>query len=143
MKNLNCILFVVVISFLSTNIFAQKEVGVWKTIDDETGNAESYVEISMNDNKLYGKIIKILDESQKDTKCTNCEGAYKDKPFLDMQIINGLKKRKSDWYLDGGLFYPKFGKTFDCKLWLENDNTLKVRGYWGLVYRTQTWHRVK
>ena len=32
------------------------------------------------------------------------------------------------------------GKTYKCTIWLEGNN-LKVRGYLGIFYETQTWKR--
>ena len=38
---------------------------------------------------------------------------------------------------------PKNGRIYDCKMWFDEDepNVLKVRGYWGFLYRTQEWIR--
>ncbi|NCU04415.1 MAG: DUF2147 domain-containing protein, partial [Chitinophagaceae bacterium] len=38
---------------------------------------------------------------------------------------------------------PKNGKTYSCKMALDGNNTLKVRGYIGvsLIGRTDTWTR--
>ena len=35
-------------------------VGVWKTIDDESGKAKSHVKIYERNGKLYGKVTKLL-----------------------------------------------------------------------------------
>ena len=43
---------------------AQKEVGLWKTIDDETGKPKSYVELYIKNGKLYGKVTDILDKAE-------------------------------------------------------------------------------
>ena len=46
---------------------------------------------------------------------------------------------KDKW--EGGKIYnPKNGKTYKCTIWLEGNN-LKVRGYLGIFYETQTWKR--
>ncbi len=44
-----------VFSVSSQNVF-----GKWKTIDDETGDEKSIVEIYEHNGKIYGKIIEIL-----------------------------------------------------------------------------------
>ena len=54
-----------------------------------------------------------------------------------MEIIKDLEKDGEE-YVDGTVLKPDEGKIYKCKIWLE-DNNLKVRGYWGFVYRTQTW----
>ena len=44
---------------------AQDVIGKWKTIDDDTGEAKSIVEIYKQDGKIYGKVVEILDPSKK------------------------------------------------------------------------------
>lgn len=121
--------------------FAQTPVGTWKTIDDETGQAKSHVTIYKGKNgKLYGKVTKLL--KNPGAKCTACKGKKKDQPIEGMTIMWGLEKDDDEWE-DGKILDPKKGKTYTCKIWLDGKNKLKVRGYIGFLYRTQTWHRVK
>ena len=125
----------------STSAFAQSPVGVWKTIDDETGKAKSHIEIYEQGGKLHGKIVKLLDKPE-DTKCQKCDGKRKGQPLMDMVILWNLQKDDDEWE-DGTILDPAKGKTYDAKIWLDGKNKLKVRGYIGFLYRTQTWHRVK
>jgi uncharacterized protein (DUF2147 family) len=102
----------------------------YKTIDDETKQAKSYVEIDPATGT--GVIKKLLTDPT--AKCTACEGALKDKPIQGMQIITGMKiGDKAGTILD-----PKKGKVYSLKVWKEGDD-LKVRGYISIAYRTQTW----
>ena len=71
-------------------------VGVWKTIDDATGEAKSHVEIYQNGSAYYGKIIKLL-QSDPGTLCEECEGDKKNQPVLGMVIIEGLEPYKDFW----------------------------------------------
>ncbi|GIS21656.1 MAG: hypothetical protein CM15mP122_1620 [Bacteroidota bacterium] len=45
--------------------------------------------------------------------------------------------------IGGTILDPKSGKIYDCYISLEDDNTLKVRGFLGfsLLGRTQIWKR--
>ncbi|MFT5617752.1 MAG: hypothetical protein ACI85I_000977, partial [Arenicella sp.] len=46
--------------FMAISVMAQSTspIGVWKTIDDETGKAKSHVEVYKgSDGKLHGKIV--------------------------------------------------------------------------------------
>ncbi len=129
---------------------AKKDVtGIWKTIDDESGKAKSHVQIYKKGGKLYGKIIKLYRKKgdDPDPVCVDCPGKRKGQKVIGMQIITGLEYRASDkeWYADDAILDPNNGKIYDCKIYLdpENADRLKVRGYIGWVYRTQTWHRVK
>jgi uncharacterized protein (DUF2147 family) len=143
MKNRVKFLLLAIAIVFAGSLKAQKEVGTWKTIDDETGKAKSYVELYIKNGKLYGKVIEVLDKTEENPLCKNCTGELKNKPIIGMQIVNGLTKRKSDWYLKGGILDPANGELYDCRIWLKDENTLNVRGYLGPFYRTQTWYRVK
>jgi len=127
--------------------FSQSITGRWKTIDDETGKAKSVVELTIKDNKLYGKIIKLYREEgeDKDPKCTECTDYRKGKRIIGMTIITGLTKDGNEWEADDAILDPKNGSIYDCKIWLDEDNkdVLNVRGYIGFFFRTQTWHRAK
>jgi len=56
-----------------------------------------------------------------------------------MTIINDMVFDDDEWE-DGEILDPKKGKTYDCKLWVENGK-LQVRGYIAFFYRTQEWLR--
>lgn len=123
----------------STN--AQDIVGKWKTIDDETGDAKSVVEIYTKGDRYHGKIIKLFREPNKnpDPICDECpkdDPRYKQK-VIGMEIIKGLEKDGAE-YVGGTVLKPDEGKIYKCKIWLEGEE-LKIRGYWGWFYRTQTW----
>ncbi len=131
--------------FMLTSImFGQSPIGTWKTIDDETKQAKSYVEIFEKDGKLYGKVIMILTKGKENAKCTDCTGALKNKPIVGMQILSGLKKDGKEWN-GGKIIDPNNGKEYKAKMSLNGSDKLDVRGYIGisLVGRTQTWQRVK
>ncbi|WP_445361061.1 DUF2147 domain-containing protein [Microbulbifer sp. EKSA005] len=116
-------------------------LGNWRTIDDETGETKSIVNIYEKDGKYYGKVVDLLMKPN-DTVCDKCPGDLKGKPIVGMDVISGLEK-KGKKYEDGEILDPVKGKIYDLKVWLEDDNTLKLRGYLGFLYRTQTWHRVQ
>ncbi|TAF34662.1 MAG: DUF2147 domain-containing protein [Cytophagales bacterium] len=132
------ILFFLVICWAQVSN-AQSVVGTWKTIDDETGKPRSLVQIYEQGGKLYGKITKFFPEPNEEENplCKECKGTKKNQPILGMIIIENLKKNGNEWK-SGTILDPKNGSVYDCKIWLE-DNELKVRGYLGFFYRTQTW----
>lgn len=134
-------LFVAVAGIFS----AQAQVtGKWKTIDDETGEAKSIVEIYEQDGKIYGKVVEILNPAKKKATCVNCKGADKNKPIEGLVIIRGLEKDGSE-YTDGDILDPSKGKLYSCTIKLDGKDKLDVRGYMGisLLGRSQTWTRVK
>ena len=121
---------------------AQDVVGIWKTIDDNTGEAKSHIEIFKKDGKVYGKIIKILNPEARDRVCSECED--KNIKILGMNIIKGLE-RDGNEYSGGTITDPENGKIYKSKIWLteDNPNRLKVRGYVAFLYRTQEWIRLE
>ncbi|MEM1405231.1 MAG: DUF2147 domain-containing protein [Bacteroidota bacterium] len=139
MKKLKILLSLILISTLG---FGQSSVlGKWKTIDDQTGDSKSIVEIYEKENKVYGRIIKLFSNGDEDPDpicdlCPKDDPRFKQK-IIGMEIIKGLKK-DGDEYSGGTVLKPDEGKIFKCKIWLENEK-LKIRGYWGFFYRTQTW----
>ncbi len=137
-------LFLLVCLLFTLGIQAQNSVfGTWKTIDDETGKAKSIVEVFEKDGKAYAKVQKVIfSDNGTDPVCTHCPGDRKDQKVVGMQIIDGLKKDGDEWS-GSKILDPNNGKLYNCKMWLEDDSTLKVRGYVAFLYRTQTWYRVE
>ncbi|MCP3943786.1 MAG: DUF2147 domain-containing protein [Desulfobacteraceae bacterium] len=126
--------------------FAQATiVGKWKTIDDETNEPKSIVEIFEKDGKYYGKIVKLFlkKDADQNPTCDKCDSddPRKDEPTLGMEIIRGLQPT-GDTFSRGTILDPKKGKEYKCKLWREGD-LLKVKGSFLFISRTQTWHLVK
>ena len=117
----------------------QNIVGKWKTVDDETGEAKSIVEVFQKaDGRYYGKISKLLIKPEND-KCVQCKDDRKNQPLLGLEIIRGITKKGNE-FSGGTITDPKNGKTYKCTITREG-NKLLVRGYVGfsLIGRTQTW----
>jgi len=131
---------VTLIAGASLALAADAPVGTWKTVDDKTGKVESTVEIYAQGNKLFAKIAGLSepnDAQGKPKTCTKCTGADKDKPIVGLVIIKDLGP-DGDRYKGGTILDPADGKIYKAELWLE-DGKLKVRGYLGVFYKTQTW----
>lgn len=129
---------------LSAFIWAQSPIGVWKTIDDKSGQAKSHITIAENETgELEGIVTKILTQHT-DAKCEKCNGNKKDQPIQGMMILWGMKKDGNEWS-NGKILDPNSGKEYKCLLRMKDNDTLEVRGYVGisLIGRTQTWQRVK
>ena len=132
--------------FISFMTFSQTCVGKWTTIDDETGKKKSIVELYKVDGKLYGKIVHLYPrEGREDNpKCKKCTDDRKGQPILGMLIARGLNWDGEEWE-DGTILDPEIGKVYTVKMWLEpgNPKYLNVRGYIGILYRTQKWIRTE
>jgi uncharacterized protein (DUF2147 family) len=139
-----CMLTIGLFFLMLGSIHSQSVIGKWKTIDDETGEAKSVVEIYEKSGKIYGKVVEILRADHKKDLCTSCDGAEKNKPILGMVIINGLKKDGAE-YNGGTILDPTNGKKYKCYITLDSADKLKLRGYVGIsiMGRTQYWTRAK
>jgi uncharacterized protein (DUF2147 family) len=124
---------------------AQAITGKWTTIDDNTGDQRSVVEIFEKEGKAYGKVVKIYPKPGEDPdpvcdQCPESDDRY-NKKVIGMEIIKDMEKSGDSWS-DGEILDPEVGKIYRCKIWTEGKE-LRVRGYWGPFYRTQVWKKVQ
>ncbi|BAP55262.1 hypothetical protein THII_0965 [Thioploca ingrica] len=138
-------LFLLLLFIITGNACAQNAaiIGQWQTIDDETGKPKSIVQIDEQAGKVYGKIVQLFRKPEEDPNpvCHKCTDYRKNQKVIGMVILEQLEPKNKEWS-GGKILDPANGKIYDCKIWLEQDQ-LKVRGYLGLFFRTQTWQRVK
>jgi uncharacterized protein (DUF2147 family) len=132
----------------SSAAFAQATpVGLWKTIDDETGKEKSLVRISEAAGTLSGKVEKLLDPAKADAKCDKCSDERKDQPVAGLTILRNVKKNEGrDEWGGGDILDPNNGKVYSVRLKsVDGGKRLEVRGYLGMpmLGRTQTWQRVE
>ena len=121
-------------------------VGLWRTIDDKTGEVSSEVRIVDTGGVLSGKIEKLLRKDVKlDAVCDLCKDSRKNQPVLGLEIIRGAKKSDGHFVWEGGkVLDPDDGKEYTLKLTpLEDGKKLQVRGYIAFFFRTQTWLRAQ
>lgn len=141
MKKTILLLSVLLVSF---SVTAQDIFGKWKTVDDETGEEKSVVEIYERNGKVFGKVVEIFDVSKQDGLCQDCEGEDSNKPVLGLEIIRDMEK-EGEYYKNGTVLDPQDGKIYKLRLSLDEDNSdiLMVRGYISFFYSTQYWKRSK
>jgi len=138
-------LLLVFLSLIITTAQAQTSIlGKWKTIDDESNEEKSVVEIFNRDGKVHGKIVKLFRKPGEDPDpvCDECpaDDSRYNKKIIGLEIIQNLVK-SDEAYAEGTILDPEDGKIYRCKIWIEGSD-LMVRGYWGPFFRTQTWKRV-
>ncbi len=144
--------FLVILMALSNSVFAQakadKIVGYYLTLDDDTKAEKSQVQIFKHTNgKYYGKIVWLkepnkngkpkVDDQNPDTKLQN-------RPIMNLEILKGFSYDKDDdEWSDGTIYNPTGGKTYNCYMNFESTNTLKIRGFIGASWmglgKTATW----
>ena len=110
---------------------ADSVVGFWKTIDDETHEAKSIVQLYEHQGKLYGRVVDLLKDKQ-------AKAALPGSPdILGLDIIWDLTK-KGDKYRGGEVLDPQKGRVYDCQIWLEGDKLI-LRGSLFGIGRKQVW----
>ena len=119
---------------------ADSPIAKWKTTSAKTGAVVSEVQLYEEGGKLFGKITSLTEPNNKEGKpktCTACTGADKDKPIIGLVIVKDLSP-SGERYKGGTILDPEDGKVYKAEVWGEGGK-LKVRGYLGPVYKTQTW----
>ena len=121
---------------------ADPAVGRWKTIDDDTGQAKSIVEITQNANgTLSGRIVELLNPSRPNPTCDKCKDDRKNKPITGMEIIRGMRRDGED-YAGGTILKPDEGKVYKSKMELiEGGSKLEVSGCVAFICKSQVWLR--
>jgi uncharacterized protein (DUF2147 family) len=138
---------IIVMLFLAvTSLIAQNNqdaiIGTW-----ETDVKDAKMEVFKSGDYYHGKLLwgnKVVEadgkSSKKDTK--NPDAKLKNRNILGITNLTGLKFDGGK-YLNGKIYDPPSGKTYDCKAWLENGK-LHLRGYIGfsMLGQTAVWHRL-
>lgn len=121
---------------------AQAVTGKWYSIDSDTNEKKSIIEVYKQNDKIYAKILKLVKEEDKGNLCDKCEGENHNKPIEGMVILDGLKKDGDEWS-GGKILDPENGSIYKCYIELVEKNKLKIRGYIGfsLIGRTEYWYR--
>jgi uncharacterized protein (DUF2147 family) len=121
-------------------------VGLWRTIDDATGQAKSLVRISESDGVMSGRVEQLIDPAKPDARCIACTDERKDQPLAGLTIIRNVRQEEAGQWGGGDILDPASGKLYKVRLRLEEGGSrLVVRGYIGLpaLGRSQTWQRVE
>lgn len=126
---------------------ADRIIGYYLTVDDETGKEKSQVQIFKATNgKYYGKIIWLA-EPNKNGKAKvdedNPDKALQSRPIIGLQLLKGFSFNEKTGEWDNGTIYnPTGGKTYNCFMKFDG-NKLKIRGFIGAAWmglgKTATW----
>lgn len=136
-------ILVLFIFMMGASTQAQEIVGKWKTFDDDTGEVRSIIELYERNDRIYGRISKIMDAEDRDNLCTECSGEDKNKKIEGLELMKNFRKNGHE-YVKGTITNPDNGKVYKAKIWLDakDSDILHVRGYIGFFYKTLEWKRV-
>lgn len=145
--------------FLSAAVFAaDPAVGLWKSIDDKTGNVTAIWRIYEEGGKLFGTIAATTDSPQ-DIIASACKESYKNFPVSGPVnkmktvgtpwIFNMVKESEGNWK-DGNIIDPSNGKMYGCvikylkageknKKYTATGPTLAMAGTVGPIQVFQYW----
>lgn len=137
------VVFVVVFLLAGTFIYGQANriAGHWLT-----GEGQSQIEIFERGGSFYGKIVW-LDEPLEDDGTPkldkeNPDRALRRRPLMGLELLQGFSydASKNEW--SGGTIYdPENGRTYTAYIRLEDNNTLRLRGYvMGMRFMGRTTH---
>lgn len=120
--------------------------GTWVTTSDKTGDHAAIIRIFEQNGQFSGRIIKIFPGNgrQPTGRCEKCPAPFTNKPVLGLTTLWGFSSDGNGSWNNGQILDPQEGKIYRASITLSDDGKqLKLRGYWGPFWRTQTWDRVK
>lgn len=126
---------------VNASVAAESIEGVWITAD-----GDGLVEFRFQDERLVGFISGTLSDPDNSEPSRfddlNPDPALRSRALLGLEIFAKLAPAgENKW--KGEVYDPDSGKTYQCKIELIDDDTLKLRGFIGfsLLGRTETWVR--
>ena len=143
------LLFLFITSFGLNKMYCQviadsdRIIGEW-----EVGSGKARIKISKYGDKYSGKMIWLKEPLYKDGKTAkrdlkNPDESKRSVPLLGNTILLGFVYKSNNTWVNGTIYDPENGSTYNCVIKLTDNNTLDVRGYIGiqLIGRTDTWKR--
>ena len=120
-------------------------VGLWRNIDDKTGQAKAEIRITANAAGVLTGVIEKPLVKPAELICSLCTDDRLGKPKLGMEIIRGaVKAEGKDSWEGGKILDPDNGKNYTLRLTpIDAGSKLEVRGSIGPFGRTQTWQRIQ
>lgn len=120
-------------------LHAQEIPGIWWT-PEKDGKLEFFLDST---GALAGRLIAKPTKGAADLDSRNPEARLRSRRVLGAVIFSGFHQEAKNKWVDGKVYDPQSGATYDAKLWLEGDK-LMLRGFLGLSLfgRTETMERV-
>jgi uncharacterized protein (DUF2147 family) len=131
-------------------------VGVWAT-DPEGEGGQAHIEIFKEKGTYHGRIVWLeepvylpdndegMPPGNAKVDNNNPDEDLRDRPIIGLQIMQGFSWAGDGEWKGGTIYDPDNGKTYKCKMRLDDDDVLHVRGFIGfsLLGRTSEWTRVE
>ncbi len=127
---------------------ADKLTGLWLP---SNGKARIQIYRGAKTGRFFGRIVWLREPNNPETgeprtDVNNPDEDKRNKPLLGYVMLRGFEydEEEGEW-VDGTIYDPNNGSTYDCVIKMPNKNTIKVKGYIGtpLFGREDTWTRLK
>jgi uncharacterized protein (DUF2147 family) len=129
-------------------------LGLWNTVPNDYGYAR--IEITEDNERYHGRVVWLSEpvyaaddergmggKSRVDRE--NPDPELRGRPIIGIRLLADFEYTGKDHWKRGTIYDPQNGKTYKCNIKLQDDGTLKVRGYIGmsLLGRTTLWRRAE
>ncbi|MEI6748302.1 MAG: DUF2147 domain-containing protein [Bacteroidales bacterium] len=152
MKLLKILCLLLPLAFPFKSLMAQsvadKILGYYLTLDDDTKKEKSQVQIYKNSNgKYYGKIVWLKEPNENGKPKLdkhNPDEKLQKRAIMGLEMLKDFTYNKGDQeWSDGSIYNPTSGKTYNCYIKFEGSTNLKIRGYIGAAWmglgKTAMW----
>lgn len=127
---------------ITQSVFAADKTMILGNWINEAG--DGIIAISLEQTEYVGVIIGTPNPENNGRKdINNPDPKLQDRLLEGIKILNGFRYTEENLWSGGTIYDPNNGKTYKCKLSMNDDGTLNVRGYVGvsLFGRTEIWKR--
>jgi uncharacterized protein (DUF2147 family) len=133
----------VLASFTKQQTNADAILGSWKN-----GEGTGITQIYKNGEKYQGKITWLKEPNDPETGKPKLDKNHPDeknhnRPVMGLVTLWGFTHTDDKEWTGGKIYDPKNGKTYSCKITMQDNNKLNIRGFIGisLIGRTDVWTR--
>ncbi len=146
------ILFVIAYSSVNAQSKADKIIGTYEAISEETQNVSHIKIYKASNGKYYGEIIWLKNAKEPDGKekldKNNPDEKLRSRKILGLKMLNGFVYDASENEWNSGTIYnPATGKTYNSYIKFDGPDKLHIRGYIGAAWmglgKTVYWTRLK
>lgn len=140
MSNMKSILFTSFVFFLVSVVSAQRKA------DDIVGSfftpkSDGVMQFYKDGATYSAKLIWGKDKDRLDKN--NPDKSLREQKVVGMVLAQGFVFDGKDTWKNGKIYDPNEGKTYDCKIMIDEKNNMKLRGYIGISLLGRTEYMVR
>lgn len=120
-------------------------IGVW-----ESGSGKARINVIKSGKYYYGRIVWLKEPNDPATgnpkvDKNNPDESKRTVPLLGYRLLSSFEFKGNNLWEDGTIYDPESGSTYNCKINLEDKNTMNIRGFIGISAfgRTDLWKRLE